>query len=56
MKKPEALFMPRREFVASLPFLMFGSRLFGEPGVVRPFSRAPQELKEEAHSYGIKAR
>jgi len=47
MKKPEALFMPRREFVASLPFLMFGSRLISEPGVVRPFSRAFQELKEE---------
>jgi C_GCAxxG_C_C family probable redox protein len=47
MKKSDALFMPRREFVASLPFLMFGSRLFSEPGFARPSSRAFQELKEE---------
>ena len=47
MKKPEALFMPRREFIASLPFLMFGSRLLSEPGFARPSSRAFQELKEE---------
>lgn len=47
MKKPEALFMPRREFIASLPFLMFGSRLISEPGFALPSSRAFQELKEE---------
>lgn len=47
MKKPDALLMPRREFVASLPFLMFGSRLLSEPGFARSSSRAFQELKEE---------
>jgi C_GCAxxG_C_C family probable redox protein len=47
MKKSDALFMPRREFVASLPFLMFGSRLLGEPEFGRPSPRAFQELKEE---------
>jgi len=47
MKKPEALFMPRREFIASLPPLMFGSRRLSEPGFALPYSRATQELKEE---------
>jgi len=47
MKKSDALFLPRRKFVASIPFLMFGSRLLSEPGFVLPSLRATQELKEE---------
>lgn len=47
MKKSDALFMPRRKFIASAPFLMLGSRLLTEPEFVRPSSRALQELKEE---------
>lgn len=47
MKKPEAFLMPRREFLASVPFLMFGSRLLTEPESAPQSSRAPQELKEE---------
>ena len=47
MKKSDALFMPRRKFIASVPFLMLGSRLLSEPEFARPSSRAFQELKEE---------
>ncbi len=47
MKKSDALFMPRRKFIASVPFLMLGSRLLSEPESVRPSSRDFQELKEE---------
>lgn len=47
MKKSDALFMPRRKFIASVPFLMFGSRLLSEPEFTRPSSRVVQQLKEE---------
>ncbi len=47
MKKSDALFMPRRKFIASVPFLMLGSRLHSELESVRPSSRAFQELREE---------
>jgi len=39
--------MPRRKFIASVPFLMLGSRLLNEQESVRPSSRAIQELREE---------
>lgn len=50
MKKSDALFMPRRKFIASVPFLMFGSQMHSEPESARPSPRAYQELKEELTS------
>lgn len=47
MKESSELFMPRREFLASVPFLILGSRRLSEPGFTRLSFPATQELREE---------
>lgn len=54
MKKPDALFMPRRKFITSASFLMLGARLWDKPAGAPRTSQAVPQLKEELTSEEIK--